>query len=88
MRSTGVGTCSLMARAGALFTPFMGDLAEATSEKTPYFILGGFAIVGGVLSLLLPETLGSKLPEDLDDIKTLKENSKSMFTCVKPSQRD
>ena len=78
--------CSLMARVGALFTPFMSDLAEATSDKVPYFVLGGCAVVGGLLCGLLPETLGATLPEDLDDIEELKKNSKSIFTCVKPSK--
>ena len=86
VRGTGLGTCSLMARVGALFTPFMSDLAEVTSDKVPYFVLGGFAVVGGLLSVLLPETLGSTLPETLDDIEYLKKNSKSIFTCVKPEK--
>ena len=73
-----------MARVGALFTPFMGDLAEATTEKVPYWLLGGFAVVSGVLCLLLPETLGSNLPEVIDDIEDLKKNSKSLCTCLKP----
>ena len=76
-----------MARVGALATPFMGDLAEVTSEKVPYFLLGGFAIVSGLLCFLLPETLGSALPENIDDIELLKKNSKSLCTCVKPNKK-
>ena len=68
VRGSGIGLCSLMARVGALFTPFMSDLAEITSEKLPYWLLGGFAVLSGLLCILLPETLGSKLPEDIEDI--------------------
>jgi len=84
VRGSGIGLCSLMARVGALFTPLIGDLAEATSDKVPYFLLGGFAVLSGLLSFLLPETLGNKLPEEIQDIAEMKKNSKSMWTCVKP----
>ena len=87
VRGTGIGLCSLMARVGALATPFMGDLAEVTSEKVPYFLLGGFAIVSGLLCFLLPETLGSTLPENIDDIEVLEKNSKSLCTCVNPNKK-
>ena len=76
-----------MARVGALATPFMGDLAEVTSEKVPYFLLGGFAIVSGLLCFLLPETLGSTLPENIDDIEVLEKKSKSLCTCVNPNKK-
>ena len=85
VRGTGIGLCSLMARVGALFTPFMSDLAEITSDKVPYWLLGGFAVLSGLLCFLLPETLGSKLPEDIDDIDDLKKNSKSLCTCIRPN---
>ena len=85
VRGTGLGLCSLMAMVGALATPFMGDLAEVTSERFPYWLLGGFAVLSGLLCFLLPETLGSTLPEDIDDIEDLKKNSKSLCTCIKPN---
>jgi len=44
-------------------------------------VLGTAALVGGFLSLLLPETLGSRLPETISDVEALKKNSKSFFSC-------
>ena len=41
--------------------------------------LGCCSILGGVLSLLLPETLGSLLPETITDVKSLKNNNKKFF---------
>jgi len=88
VRSSGIGLCSLMARLGALFSPLLELLAGATSDQVPMFILGGFAVSSGLLTIaFLPETLGAGLPEDLEDIASLKTNSKSMWTCVKPKKR-
>ena len=43
--------------------------------------MGGSAICGGLLSLLLPETLGALLPETLEDIGNLRNNDKGFFQC-------
>ena len=43
--------------------------------------MGGSAICGGFLSLLLPEPLGALLPETLEDIGNLKNNDKGFFQC-------
>ena len=43
--------------------------------------MGGSAICGGFLSLLLPEPLGAVLPETLEDIGNLKNNDKGFFQC-------
>ena len=47
----------------------------------PMLIMGGSAFVGGILSLMLPETLGAQLPETLEEISTLKHNDKKFFSC-------
>ena len=86
VRGTGLGLCSMMARVGAEITPFMGDFARATVEDFPSLLLGSFAALSGLLAILLPETLGNKLPENIEDIKEMKKNSKSMLTCVKPDK--
>ena len=44
-------------------------------------IMGGCAILGGILSLLLPETLGAMLPETIEEIGLLKQNDKKFFQC-------
>lgn len=43
--------------------------------------MGGAAICGGFLSLLLPETLGALLPETMEEIVLLKNNDKRFFQC-------
>jgi hypothetical protein len=36
---------------------------------TPLIIMGGSSLFGGLLAVFLPETLGSKLPETLEDVR-------------------
>ena len=44
--------------------------------------MGGSAICGGILSLLLlPETLGALLPETLEEVDQLQNNDKKFFQC-------
>ena len=44
-------------------------------------ILGSTSILGGLLSLLLPETLGALLPETIEEVALLNKNEKSFFQC-------
>lgn len=72
----------MMARIGGISAPQVAlYLPKVTSKEVPLVIMGGSAICGGLLSLLLPETLGALLPETLDEIGLLKDNDKSFFEC-------
>ena len=42
--------------------------------------MGSCAVLGGLLALLLPETLGQPLVESLDDIDKLGKGTKSFFS--------
>ena len=42
----------------------LGDI----NERLPFIVLGGSALLGGIFALLnLPETLGKKLPETMQE---------------------
>ena len=56
-------------------------LPQVGPDFLPFVIMGGSAICGGILSLLLPETLGAVLPETLDEVGLLKDNDKGFFQC-------
>jgi len=86
IRSTGVGCCSVMARiGGAIPSPYIAlYLPTVTIAAMPYFVMGSMAVIGSLLTLLLPETLGSKLPETLEDVEKMKANQKPFWKCVNP----
>ena len=49
---------------------FQGDYTE---EYIPFLIFGVAAILGSVLTLFLPETLNTKLPETIEEAEGLEE---------------
>jgi len=89
IRSRGVGCCSVMARiGGSIPAPYIAlYLPSVTIAAMPFFVMGTLAVIGGLLCLLLPETLGSKLPETLEDLKKMKANQKPFWKCVNPCAR-
>ncbi|RZC05036.1 organic cation transporter protein [Asbolus verrucosus] len=70
IRSGGVGSASTMARFGALLAPFVPLLGNYV-EPLPMLLFGGVAVAAGMLALKLPETLGIKLPETVEEAENL-----------------
>ncbi|KAK2167069.1 hypothetical protein LSH36_32g10016 [Paralvinella palmiformis] len=66
VRTIGVGMGSMSARLGGLVAPFVTEL-KIFWLPLPTIIFGLFALVAGFLSFLLPETLGEKLPDTLEE---------------------
>ena len=64
IRNTAVGTASMIARIGGIAAPFLAGIKGVL----PLIIMGGSSLLGGLLAILLPETLGSTLPETLDEV--------------------
>jgi OCT family organic cation transporter-like MFS transporter 4/5 len=64
IRSGTVGTFSTLARFYSLVAPFVPLLAKFHAFL-PLLVFGGFAFTAGILALLLPETLGIKLPDTI-----------------------
>lgn len=69
---------------GGIAAPYIALYLPNIQEQLPMLILGGSSIIGGILSFALPETLGSTLPENMEDVKKLKNNSKPLCSCVNP----
>ena len=85
IRNTAVGACSTMARIGAISAPFIVlYLPKVAPDWLSLALMGALTTFGGLLSLLLPETLGFPLPDNFDDLEKIKKNPKSLWTCVDP----
>jgi len=66
VRSLGLGASSMAARVGGILCPYVNMLSDAW-VPAPNIIYGGLAVLGGLSSLLLPETRGKQLPDDEEE---------------------
>lgn len=66
IRNTGMGTCSMMARIGAMIAPKVLDLS-VISVHLPFLIIGITGLVGAASAIALPETLKRNLPENIKE---------------------
>lgn len=67
-RALAMGTCSTMARVGALITPFVAQVMLRTSVYLTLALYCACSLLGGIASLILPiETSGRSLQESRGD---------------------
>lgn len=67
-RQNGLGYTSFMSRLGVSVAPLILMLEDVWTVL-PQIIICSVAIISGLVSLLLPETLNLRLPETIDDIE-------------------
>lgn len=70
IRSGSVGAFSTFSRFGALLAPFV-PLLRNIFEFLPLLIFGVFAFTAGILATFLPETLGKKLPDTVEEAENI-----------------
>ncbi|XP_061606838.1 solute carrier family 22 member 6 isoform X2 [Phyllopteryx taeniolatus] len=68
IRQNGMGWVSMTARVGAMVAP-MVLLSGDFIPWLPGMIYGGAPIISGVAAIFLPETLGSPLPDTIQDVE-------------------
>ena len=73
IRNVALGAASMSARIGGILAPYLIFLSSFW-KPAPFVIFGITALVGGVLSTLLPETYNTELPETLADGERLGKN--------------
>ncbi|EDS27656.1 mfs transporter [Culex quinquefasciatus] len=66
VRAQGVAFIHIMGYVASIVAPFVVYLSHV-SPSLPLIVLGILGIIGGLLSLMLPETLGHDLPQTLVD---------------------
>ncbi|XP_018546982.1 solute carrier family 22 member 6 [Lates calcarifer] len=79
IRQNGMGWVSMMARIGAMVAP-MVLLAGDYIPWLPGLIYGGALILSGVAGIFLPETLGSPLPDTIQDVEDRGSGRKSKMS--------
>ncbi|XP_047523322.1 organic cation transporter protein-like [Pieris napi] len=58
---------SMMGRIGSIVAPLTPAFGAAVWEEFPFVLFACFALLSGALVLITPETLGSKLPDSMED---------------------
>lgn len=66
VRNVGLGASSMVARVGGILAPYLNLLGQIW-KPLPLIICGGLAFLGGLLSLMLPETRNKLMPETIED---------------------
>ncbi|XP_071800949.1 organic cation transporter protein-like [Asterias amurensis] len=67
VRNVGVGMGSFVSRIGSIASPYVLYLGDVTFFQFPFLVFGSFALLAGVSTLLLPDTLGAKLPQTMEE---------------------
>lgn len=88
VRAQGVAFIHIMGYVASIISPFIVYLANIHTTL-PLIILGVLGIVSGLVSLMLPETLGQELPQTLADGEQFGRNQKFWeFPCCKKVSDD
>ncbi|XP_032796189.2 organic cation transporter protein [Daphnia magna] len=66
VRAQGIAYVHIAGYVAAIVSPYIVDLARI-SPILPLTILGLLALIGAIVGLMLPETLGAVLPETIED---------------------
>ncbi|XP_072524318.1 solute carrier family 22 member 4-like isoform X2 [Salminus brasiliensis] len=70
VRGMGMGVCSMCSKTGSTLAPFFPYFGHY-DQILPYLLMGALTVLAGLLSILMPETRGAPLPEDLSQVQTL-----------------
>lgn len=81
LRSTSIGFGTMWAGISGALTPLI-SLLDSFNPKIPNIVFGSLAVLFGTGSLLLPETLGRRLPQTLEDGETFGKGDNCFTNCT------
>lgn len=88
VRAQGVAFIHIMGYVASILAPFVVYL-DVVSSILPLLVLGIFGILGGFLTLFLPETLDMDLPQTLQDGEDFGKDQKMWdFPCISRKHAD
>ena len=67
IRSTAVGLGATASKVGGLAAPFIAGLATI-ENYIPLIVFGTSSVIGGILAVMLPESVGAPLPQNLNEV--------------------
>ncbi|KAB0802197.1 hypothetical protein PPYR_04383 [Photinus pyralis] len=70
LRSSLLSSCSMCGRLGGMLAPQI-PLLKTYWEQLPLVLFGSSAVVGSILSLQLPETVGTTLPDTVEEAENI-----------------
>ncbi|XP_026473785.1 solute carrier family 22 member 6-A-like [Ctenocephalides felis] len=70
VRGAALGLCGFWSRIGGLLSPLLLVLGEITDRSVPLMCLGALALVTGFISLALPDTNNTTLPDTIAEAQT------------------
>ncbi|KAM3844920.1 organic cation/carnitine transporter 2-like isoform 4-T4 [Vipera latastei] len=88
VRNMGVGASSMASRIGSILSPYFVYLG-AYDRFLPYILMGSLTVLAGILTLFLPESYGTPLPDTIEqmlrvkgikNIKALKHQNRTKHT--------
>ena len=90
IRNSAIGSCCFVGNVGGVFAFVLQPLAEYYLPA-PMLIMGVAALVSGLLVYFLPETVGNRLPETMEEALNIgcKKEFKEIFmeeTCLLPKE--
>lgn len=82
VRAQGVALIHIMGYVASILAPYVVYL-DVVSSILPLLVLGTLGIIGGILTLFLPETLDKDLPQTLQDGEDFGRDQKMWdFPCI------
>ncbi|ELU05582.1 hypothetical protein CAPTEDRAFT_153730 [Capitella teleta] len=84
IRNIALGSASMVARVSGMAAPFVGGQMVDVWSGLPSLCYGVLGLLSGALVFLLPETVGMKLPESIEEAEAFgKKNSRPNNTIYK-----
>lgn len=71
IRVSCIGACSTISRLGVAAVPFINAYGDKHWKPLPFFVFGVVSVMGTIISFFIPETLGKRPAENLDEFEEL-----------------
>ena len=85
VRQSGIGFCSFISQMISIGGPYAVALGSV-DLRLPYLVLFLICLTGSLATSFLPETVGAKLPETLQEANTFGQQDK--YLIVKPPRTE